>query len=90
MDSVSPSLEGRRGRASVATPMRASIGCDEGRFISPEECALAPSDLSAPRSAEGFSNGLRGSSFDWVSFLKVLIAVLTALAGALGVASCVG
>ena len=29
-------------------------------------------------------------SFDWVSFLKVLIAVLTALAGALGVASCVG
>ena len=26
---------------------------------------------------------------DWVSFLKVLIAVLTALAGALGVASCV-
>ncbi|MBR5847449.1 MAG: smalltalk protein [Bacteroidaceae bacterium] len=28
-------------------------------------------------------------SFDWGSFLKVLIAVLTALAGALGVASCV-
>ena len=29
-------------------------------------------------------------SFDWSKFLKVLIAVLTALAGALGVASCVG
>ena len=47
--------------ASVATPMRASIGCDEGRFISPEECALAPSGLSAPRSLacellEGYSN----------------------------------
>ncbi len=37
-------------RASVATPMRASIGCDEGRFISPEECALAPSALALPRS----------------------------------------
>ena len=41
--------------ASVATPMRASIGCDEGRFISPEECALAPSGLSAQRSTEGLS-----------------------------------
>ena len=40
-------------KASVATPMRASIGCDEGRFISPEECALAPLGLSALRSAEG-------------------------------------
>ncbi|MBQ1178563.1 MAG: sodium/solute symporter, partial [Bacteroidaceae bacterium] len=37
-------------RASVATPMRASIGCDEGRFISPEECALAPSALALQRS----------------------------------------
>ena len=45
----SPSGADAKG-ASVATPMRASIGCDEGRFISPEECALAPSDLSAPRS----------------------------------------
>ena len=45
--------------ASVATPMRASIGCDEGRFISPEECALAPSGLSAPRSlaCEPFGRG---------------------------------
>ena len=25
-----------------------SIGCDEGRFISPEECALAPS-FSSPK-----------------------------------------
>ena len=34
------------------------------------------------------SNGLRGSSFDWVSLLKVLIAVLTAVAGSLGIVSC--
>ena len=66
MDSVSPSLEGRRGRASVATTEA----------------------LASPRSAEGFSNGLRGASFDWVSFLKVLIAVLTAIAGSIGVVSC--
>ena len=34
------------------------------------------------------SNGLRGSSLDWKIILKILITVLTALAGALGVASC--
>ena len=33
------------------------------------------------------SNGLRGS-WGWVSILKVLIAVLTALAGSIGLASC--
>ena len=27
-----------------------SIGCDEGNFSFPEECALAPLDLSSPRS----------------------------------------
>ena len=33
--------------ASVATVARyESATCDEGRFISPEECALAPLDLS--------------------------------------------
>ena len=34
------------------------------------------------------TNGLRGSAPDWVFILKILITVLTALAGALGVASC--
>ena len=34
--------------ASVATVARyESATCDEGRFISPEECALAPLDLSS-------------------------------------------
>ena len=30
-----------------------------------------------------------GGSFDWGKWLKVLIAILTAIAGALGLASCV-
>ena len=34
------------------------------------------------------SNGLRGSAPDWVFILKIIITVLTALAGALGIASC--
>ena len=34
------------------------------------------------------SNGLKGSSFNWGNLLKVLIAILTAIAGALGIASC--
>ena len=54
--------QGRRGMiASVATPMRNehrsatatrcdSVACDEGRFISPEECALASLTLVSPRS----------------------------------------
>ena len=33
--------------------------------------------------------GLRGSSIDWAKLLKVLIAVLTAIAGSLGVVSCI-
>jgi hypothetical protein len=40
--SCSSQEEGQRGRALLATPMRKSIGCDEGRFTSPEECASAP------------------------------------------------
>ena len=35
------------------------------------------------------SNGLRGS-WGWVSILKILIAVLTAIAGSIGLASCTG
>ena len=44
---------GRRGAlASVATVARyESATCDEESFSSPEECALAPLGLSAPRSA---------------------------------------
>ena len=39
------------GLASVATAARSiSAACDEGRFIFPEERALAPLDLSALRS----------------------------------------
>ena len=34
------------------------------------------------------SEGLRGSSFNWGKLLKILIAILTALAGSLGLASC--
>ena len=34
------------------------------------------------------SGGFASSSIDWGKLLKVLIAVLTALAGAIGVASC--
>ena len=34
------------------------------------------------------SVGLRGSSIDWSKLLKILIAVLTALAGSIGIASC--
>ena len=35
------------GLASVATATRCdSVACDEGRFISPEECASAPLGLS--------------------------------------------
>ena len=37
---------------------------------------------------EGLSVGLRGSSIDWSKLLKILIAVLTALAGSIGIASC--
>ena len=33
------------------------------------------------------SNGLRGS-WGWVSLLKILIAILTAIAGSLGIVSC--
>ena len=59
-DSVSPSLEGRRGM---------SVGCDDGDFSSPKERC--------------------GAAFPgWVFILKILITVLTALAGTLGVASC--
>ena len=40
--------------ASVATATRYdSVACDDGRFISPKERALAPLGLSALRSAEG-------------------------------------
>ena len=59
-DSASPSLQGRG---------EMSLGCDDGRFISPKENCQAV--------------------YGWVSILKVLIAVLTAIAGSLGVVSCV-
>jgi hypothetical protein len=38
--------------------------------------------------APSLEGGMGWVSFDWGKLLKVLIAVLTALAGAIGVASC--
>ena len=67
MDSVFPSIEGRRG-------MKASVATTAG--------------LSAPRSLACESWG-GSSTFNWSKLLKVIIAVLTALAGSLGVVSCV-
>ena len=64
--------------ASVATPMRASIGCDEGCFSSPEECALAPSGLSALRSAEGLSPHRGGGG---MAFLEKYPPPLRSLSG---------
>ena len=43
-------------------------------------------DSALPIEGE-LSNGLRGS-WGWVSLLKILIAVLTAIAGSLGIVSC--
>ena len=34
---------GNAGERCLRRQCEISIGCDEGRFISPEECALAPS-----------------------------------------------
>ena len=51
-----------------------SLGCDDGRFISLTE------------NSKAVYGG--GSSTNWGKILKVLIAVLTALAGSLGVVSC--
>ena len=39
----------------------------------------------APLSEE---SGMRGASFNWGKLLKILIALLTALAGSLGIVSC--
>ena len=55
-------------------PTRKSVGCDEGRFIFPEESRLRTVGGEAP--------------LNWSKLLRVLIALLTALAGALGVVSC--
>ena len=44
--------------ALLATPMRKSIVCDEGRFTSPEECALAPS-FSSPKESRSPPKGVR-------------------------------
>ena len=50
-------------KASVATATRYdSVACDDGRFISPKERALAPLGLSAQRSAEGLSPRRGGGS----------------------------
>ena len=47
------------------------------------------SSLDSALPIEGeLSNGLKGSSFNWGTLLKVLIAVLTAIAGSIGLASC--
>ena len=51
-----------------------SVGCDDGDFSYPKE-----------RCGAAFTGWV---SFDWGKLLKVIIAVLTALAGAIGVASC--
>ena len=39
--------------------------------------------------AKGFAIGGGSPSFDWGKLLKVIIAVLTAIAGSLGLASCI-
>ena len=44
-------------------------------------------DSALPIEGE-LSVGLRGSSIGWPKLLKILIAVLTALAGSIGVVSC--
>ena len=41
---------------------------------------------AAPLAVEG---GKSGGSFDWGKLLKILIAILTAIAGSIGLASCV-
>ena len=47
------------------------------------------SSLASVLPIEGeLSNGLKGSSFNWGNLLKVLIAILTAIAGSIGLASC--
>ena len=51
-----------------------SLGCDDGRFISLKE------------NSKAVYGG--GSPFNFGKLLKVLIAVLTALAGSIGLASC--
>ena len=51
-----------------------SVGYDDGDFSSPKE-----------RCGAAFPGWV---SIDWGKLLKILIAVLTALAGAIGVASC--
>ena len=57
--------------ASVATAARSiSAACDEGRFIFPEERALAPLGLSAPRS-------LACEPLGWVSFRQRTMQVLS-------------
>ena len=40
---------------------------------------------AAPLAVEG---GKSGGSFDWSKLLKILIAILTAIAGSIGVVSC--
>ena len=42
-------------------------------------------NAAAPLTEEGAENK---SSFNWGKLLKILIAILTAIAGALGIASC--
>ena len=44
------------------------------------------SSLATALPVEG---GKSGGSFDWSKLLKILIAILTAIAGSLGVVSCV-
>lgn len=51
-----------------------SLGCDDGGFISPKE------------NCKAVYGG--GSPFNWSLLLKTLVAVLTALAGALGLSAC--
>ena len=47
------------------------------------------SSLDSVLPIEGeLSNGLKGSSFNWGKLLKVLIAILTAIAGSIGIVSC--
>ena len=71
---AAPSLEGRRGMSVGSRTSRVLRIDDDGDFSSPKE-----------RCGAAFPGWV---SFNWGKLLKVIIAVLTALACAIGVASC--